>query len=130
MGKDMAIDAVLIKKTDTAELRLRFDSIMGLLEQGFNHKQICASINSQGLQIPYAQYRAIMARLRRERLAVPSIALAARHTLAAIPQAVPSAQTKSASHLRLDMASEITHREPPAQDRPLVWDLNSEVKWK
>ena len=55
-----------IKRTNTAELRRLFTSINLLLDEGYNHKQICAQLNSKGITIPYAQYRAIMTRLRRE----------------------------------------------------------------
>lgn len=55
------------KRSDTAELRKRFDAITDLLADGFNHKQICEHLNTQGLAIPYPQYRAIMTRLRREK---------------------------------------------------------------
>ena len=50
----------IFKRTNTAELRRRFESINLLLADGFNHKQICEHLNSEGLDIPYPQYRAIM----------------------------------------------------------------------
>jgi len=57
-----------MKRSDTAELRRRFDDITKFLADGYNHKQICEHLNSEGLAIPYSNYRAIMTRLRRERL--------------------------------------------------------------
>jgi len=61
-----------LKRSDTAELRRRFDVITKLLADGYNHKQICEHLNREGLAIPYRNYRAIMTRLRRERSKAPS----------------------------------------------------------
>lgn len=57
MKEGTAVDIATAKRSDTAELRKRFGSINALLADGYNHKQICAHLNTQGLAIPCPQYR-------------------------------------------------------------------------
>lgn len=67
MKDGTATDIGNARRSNTAELRRRFDDVTTLLNDGYNHKQICEHLNTQGLAIPYPQYRAIMTRLRREK---------------------------------------------------------------
>lgn len=119
-----------MKKSDTAELRLRFDRILGLLAEGFNHKQICAYLNSEGLMIPYPQYRAIMARLRREKDPTVFAKKTATQSVS-LNSALFAAPQPAQHHIgRVSISAEINQNEPASRDTPLVWNPNSEVKWK
>ena len=113
-----------VKKSSTAELRLRFDAITSFLAEGFNHKQICEHLNRQGLEIPYPQYRAIMTRLRRER------------EPAALGQPGPfPPQTTPADNPQNGRLAGSTFRAPEfpsgePKKKPLTYDLDAPVRWK
>lgn len=112
------------KRSDTAELRKRFDAITDLLADGFNHKQICEHLNTQGLAIPYPQYRAIMTRLRREK---------------AQPGKTGTQPTELVSPLTVTVRPALSQAPPKnasepvpqhQQDRKISWDPMSEANWK
>lgn len=120
------------KRSNTAELRKLFDVITGFLADGYNHKQICEHLNTQGLAIPYPQYRAIMTRLRRER------SQSDKERAPPNRPVIPAQATRQVGPLRVTVmpASQV----PPdntsesgqqhAQDKKISWDPMSEVKWK
>ena len=113
-----------VRKSGTAELRLRFDVITSLLAEGFNHKQICEHLNRQGLEIPYPQYRAIMTRLRRER----------EHAVPARPAALPP-QIALAGNAQGNRPTGSIFRAPefPAsqpKEKPLTFDPGAPAVWK
>lgn len=110
-----------IKRTNTAELRRLFANINHLLEEGYNHKQICTQLNSQGMAIPYAQYRAIMSRLRRESAAGLISCTSSNHALPGVRQ--PSVQDIPEVGLmnRGEDASD------PAKEKKFSWDPGSKI---
>lgn len=130
MSNNAGIYLEPMKKSDTAELRLRFDRILGLLAEGFNHKQICAYLNSEGLMIPYPQYRAIMARLRREKDPTVFTKKAATQSASLTPELLAAPQSAQRHIARVSIPAETNQNEPASRDTPLVWNPNSEVKWK
>jgi hypothetical protein len=119
-----AVEIATAKRSDTAELRKRFVSINALLADGYNHKQICAHLNTQGLAIPYPQYRAIMTRLRRETAKdsklIPLVVYPIQSALTTSPQRTGEVQL-------VDAAKEYNQAQ---QEKRISWDPMSEVKWK
>lgn len=113
-----------IKRTNTAELRRLFASINLLLDEGYNHKQICAHLNSKGITIPYAQYRAIMTRLRRE-------SEAAKILNAPMLQATP--EKKIQESLTIPEARSLKTMEDLndiGKDKKFTWNPGSEIdRW-
>lgn len=110
-----------VKRKNTAELRRLFSSITHLLRDGYNHKQICTQLNSQGIDIPYAQYRAIMSRLRRERDAgmVSSISSS---------QAVPEAQRLPIEDIpEANLINKDEKLGDPAKEKKFSWDPGSRI---
>lgn len=124
MKEGAAVEIATAKRSDTAELRKRFGSINALLVDGYNHKQICAHLNTQGLAIPYPQYRAIMSRLRREiekdAKLMPLVAPAIQSPLTAHPQ-------RTGEVTLVDAEKENSQVQ---QEKKISWDPMSEVKWK
>lgn len=119
----------LAKRSDTAELRRRFDAIADLLAEGYNHKQICEHLNTQGLAIPYPQYRAIMTRLRRERATTGNAASQA--VMPSMPLNLKNATLVSNVPLLGSDGPRIPdpQRESDKQVK-FSWDPSSEIKWK
>lgn len=113
-----------VKRSDTAELRRRFDAITGLLAAGYNHKQICEHLNTQGLAIPYPQYRAIISRLRREK-APPNVEESERIQPSRLANVVPAPMLDDVSTNRHDDVGV-----PDTQSKKISWNPLSEVKWK
>lgn len=113
-----------VKRSDTAELRRRFDAIMNFLNDGYNHKQICEHLNTEGIAIQYPQYRAIMTRLRREKSASSSKVGKPVH-------AVTQTSTPFKLHragVSIPVSSDDDVR--VMQEKKLSWNPGSEVKWK
>ena len=113
-----------IKRTNTAELRRLFTNINLLLDEGYNHKQICAHLNSKGITIPYAQYRAIMTRLRRESEA-SKIVLASMHQVTSEKKIVDRRTKQEARPLRtVEDLNEID------EEKKFIWNPGSQIeKW-
>lgn len=121
MSQSGSIESV--KRSDTAELRIRFDAITKFLAEGYNHKQICEHLNKEGLAIPYRNYRAIMTRLRRERSNKAGVAQ---------PLKVDVPISAPASRPQLDAAGP-TSTDADELDAPVKkfsWNPGSEVQWK
>jgi len=113
-----------VKRSDTAELRRRFDTITALLADGFNHKQICEHLNTQGLAIPYPQYRAIMTRLRREKTGTGTSVMPPAQPV----QAANIIVRPSASESSLNKSDDASEQAEP--EKKFSWNPGSEVKWK
>lgn len=113
-----------VKRSDTAELRRHFDAITGLLAEGYNHKQICEHLNTQGLAIPYPQYRAIMSRLRRE------------NVTSNVDDSQPIQSSRPVNVVTAPASIEVSKNRPDevstsdTQGKKISWDPLSEVKWK
>lgn len=124
MKEGAAFGIATAKRSDTAELRKRFGSINALLADGYNHKQICAHLNTQGLAIPYPQYRAIMSRLRRETEKDAKLMPAVVHS---IQSAITVSRQRIGEVPLVESAKENSQVE---QEKKISWDPMSEVKWK
>ena len=124
MKEGAAVGIATAKRSDTAELRKRFGSINALLADGYNHKQICAHLNTQGLAIPYPQYRAIMTRLRRETEKDAKLMPLANHS---IQSAMTAPRQRNGEVPLVESAKENGQVQ---QDKKISWDPMSEVKWK
>jgi hypothetical protein len=125
-----AVGLETVKRSDTAELRKRFDEIGKLLADGYNHKQICEALNKQGLAIKYPQYRAIMTRLRREKAGPAGEATQPAKALA--PASTGIQQAPNSSPL-IPLVHSETEPQPSGKqtsEKSLLWDPRSEVKWK
>jgi hypothetical protein len=122
--KGAAVGIATAKRSDTAELRKRFGSINAFLADGYNHKQICAHLNTQGLAIPYPQYRAIMTRLRRETEKDAKLMPAVVHS---IQSAMTALRQRTSEVPLVESAKENSQVK---QDKKILWDPMSEVKWK
>ena len=112
------------KRTDTAELRRRFDRVNELLIDGYNHKQICEYLNSEGLGIPYPQYRAIMTRLRRERSQSMSPGKST-----GLRAEITCSESKPSSPAPIKHVV-VSAPDQGAGEKKLSWNPGSEVKWK
>ncbi|MGK5049658.1 hypothetical protein ACQ4WP_27750 [Janthinobacterium sp. GB4P2] len=113
-----------IKRTNTAELRRLFSSINLLLDEGYNHKQICAHLNSKGITIPYAQYRAIMTRLRRESEASKML-LASRIQVTPEKKILESRTIQEARSLKT-----VEDLNKTGKEKKFTWNPGSEIeKW-
>lgn len=112
-----------VQKSNTAELRDRFESINQLVAQGYNHKKVCEYLNTQGTAISYSYYRVIMTRPRSERATLSpkgaDITIMARQPDALRPIAVDPRAT-----------IEIEHRGRLDSSRQLTWNAGADVKWK
>lgn len=124
MKESGTTDLATVKRTDTAELRRRYDDITHLLKEGYNHKQICEHLNKLGLRIPYAQYRVIMSRLRREKNVTANPAL--NHKL---PMILPEVVGPTHSSV-VGLAPTQNPCGLEAGEKKILWDPLSEVKWK
>lgn len=122
MSELTPLDMATVKRTNTAELRRLFASINHLLEEGYNHKQICTQLNSQGIAIPYAQYRAIMSRLRRESdagvISTTSSAQASPETRRLPIDGIPETGLRNKDEGLSD----------PAKEKKFSWDPGSKIK--
>jgi hypothetical protein len=120
----MAAGLERIKRTDTAELRRRYDEITSLLRDGYNHKQICGYLNEQGLAIPYPQYRAIMTRLRGEKNSQADLRIFSNREVMRVMDVTPAPIN----------TDPVQSTEKPdgieAQKKRILWNPMSEVKWK
>lgn len=113
-----------VKKSSTAELRSLFEDIELLLKKGYNHKQICEQLNTQGLAISYPYYRVIMTRLRSERKVATTIQTKNSQPDRSAAKASPLIQSNSvAVHLNETEAGS-------GEEKKLSWNPGSEVKWK
>lgn len=122
MNQSGSIESV--KRSDTAELRRRYDVITKLLADGYNHKQICEHLNQEGLAIPYRNYRAIMTRLRREKSKGPSDV--------SKPFKVGVAHSAPVARPPVEVAG-TTSTDADEADSPVKkfsWNPGSEVQWK
>jgi hypothetical protein len=123
MSEDPPVASVDMKRTTTAELRLRFDSSAAYLSAGFNHKEICKRLNSEGLEIPYPQFRATMSRLRKERQSDSSSQVKSpvqpESFKPALPLRPPPEENIKPDHIQPSLAPE----------RSLTWDPSAPVKW-
>ena len=124
MEQGLAADITTAKRSDTAELRKRFEAINAMLADGYNHKQICEHLNTQGIAVPYPQYRAIMSRLRREtekdaklnpgsHRSIQHVMIAPRQNIGEVP-----------------LVQSANHNSHVQRDKKILWDPMSEVKWK
>lgn len=48
MNERLTVIVEGVQKSNTAELRDRFESINQLVAQGYNHKKVCEYLNTQG----------------------------------------------------------------------------------
>lgn len=124
MKEKEAIGLERIKRTDTAELRRRYDEITSLLRDGYNHKQICEYLNEQGLAVPYPQYRAIMTRLRREKNSQGDLRSFSNREVMRVVDVTPAPiNTDPAQSTEKPDGME-------ARKNRILWNPMSEVKWK
>lgn len=113
-----------VKRTHTAELRRRYDYISNLPDEGNNHKQTCEHLNKQGRPIPYAQYRAIMTRLRREKSVSSNSALNTTRPIVSRKEA-----TLGFSGV-VPMTSTDKPKGQDAIEKKIIWNPMSKIKWK
>lgn len=118
------ISIVGAKKSSTAELRLQFDNIGALVKEGYNHKQICEQLNTQGLEISYSYYRVIMTRLRAEKNF--SKGVAAKAVVLSRAAKVPAPDPTGS----LDSIGNVATHDKRQQVKELVHDTQREVTWE
>ena len=127
MNDGLHLEMAAVTRSSTATLRCLFDEIQKQVRLGYSHKEICAQLNSQGLEISYPYYRVIMTRLRSERAACqrgadPSGATRTRDDKSSLRTVVTTSENENATAIaavKVDVLDSI--RMDPPKAKPFSW---------